>query len=122
MAKKRKRVKRVLGLRVPKPMGRFLASPTGQLAIAGVILGGAFAASRSPRVRAAVAMAGRELKEAGVSAGYAVGAAAKAALTPMVGAAQQVSGGNGAGLKKRKKRKGGSTARLEQDEYEEIPH
>ena len=121
MAKKRKRVKRVLGLKVPKPMGRFLASPTGQLAIAGVIVGGAVAASRSPRVRAAVAMAGHELKEAGVSAGYAIGAAAKAALTPVVGAAQQVSG-NGESPKKKKKRKSAATPRLEQEDYDEIPH
>jgi hypothetical protein len=119
MAKKRRRVKRVLGLRVPKPMGRFLASPAGQLAIAGVIVGGAVAAARSSRVRAAVAMAGRELKEAGVSAGYAIGSAAKAAMAPVVGAAQQVSGDEAP--KKKRKRKGDSSPRLEQEDYE-IPH
>jgi hypothetical protein len=119
MAKKRKRVRRVLGVRVPKPMGRFLASPAGQLTIAGVVIVGAAAAARSPRVRAALAVAGHELKAATASAGYAVGSAAKAALTPVVGAAQQVSGGDEA-PKKRKKRKSDSSPRLEQDDYEEL--
>jgi hypothetical protein len=122
MAKKRKRVKRVLGLKVPKPVGRFLASPAGQLTIAGVIVAGGVAAARSPRVRAAVAMAGHELKEAGVSAGYALGSAARAALTPVVGAAQQLSGGDDETPKKKKKRKSDSSPRLEQEDYEEMPH
>jgi hypothetical protein len=121
MAKKRKRVKRVLGLKVPKPVGRFLASPAGQLSIAGVMVAGGVAAARSSRVRAAFAIAGHELKEAGVSAGYAIGSAAKAAMAPVVGAAHHLSGDEDDAPKKKKKRKGVSP-RLEQDDYDEIPH
>lgn len=120
MAKKRRRVKRVLGLRVPKPMGRLLASPAGQLTIAGVIIVSGVAAARSPRVRAAVALAGRELKEAGVAAGYALGSAARAAIAPVVGTAHQISGEDEI-PQKRRKRKGDASPRLEQEDYE-IPH
>jgi hypothetical protein len=121
MAKKRKRVKRIFGLKVPKPAGRFLASPAGQLTIAGAIVAGGVAAARSSRLRAAVAMAGHELKEAGVSAGYAIGSAAKAAMAPVIGAAHQLSGDDDTPTKK-KKRKGESSPRLEQEDYDEIPH
>jgi hypothetical protein len=121
MAKKRKRVKRVLGLKVPKPVGRFLATPAGQLTVAGVVVAGGIVAARSPRVRAAFAMAGHELKEAGVSAGYAIGSATKAALAPVIGAAHQVSDDDDR-PKKKKKRKSDSSPRLEQDDYEEVPH
>jgi len=120
MAKKRKRVKRVLGLKVPKPIGRFMASPAGQLTIAGIVVAGGVVAARSPRVRAAVAVAGHELKAAGVSAGYAIGSAAKAALAPVVGAAHQLSGDDDRPKKEKKKRKGDASARLEQDDFEEM--
>jgi hypothetical protein len=120
MAKKRRRVKRVLGLKVPKPVGRFLASPAGQLGVATAVLAGGVAAARSERVRAAFAAAGRELKQAGVSAGYVVGSAAKAALTPVISAAQQVAGD--AAQSKKKKRKGDSSPRLDQDDMEEVSH
>ena len=120
MAKKRKRVKRILGMRLPKPVGRLLASPAGQLAVAAAIVAGGVAAARNPRVRAAVGIAGNELKQAGVAAGYALGSAAKAALTPVAGAARQVSGEDGA--KKKKKRKGDGSPRLQQEDYEEMSH
>lgn len=120
MAKKRKRVKRVLGLKVSKPVGRFLASPGGQLAIAGAVVAAGVAASRNPRVRAAFQIAGHELKRAGASAGYALGSAAKATLAPVIGAMDHVD--EDEKPKKKKKRKGNTTARLEQDDYEEIPH
>lgn len=119
MAKKGKRVKRVLGVKVSKPVGRFLASPGGQVAIAAAVVAIGVAASRNHRVRAAFQIAGHELKRAGTSAGYALGAAAKAALTPVIGA--QVSDADEK-PKKKKKRKGDSSLRLEQDDYEEVPH
>ena len=121
MAKKRKRVKRVLGVKVSKPVGRFLASPGGQLAIAGAVVAAGVAASRSPRVRAAFQIAGLELKRAGTSAGFAVGSAAKAALAPVIGAMGGVSDEDEK-PKKKKKRKSDSSPRLEQDDYEEAPH
>lgn len=121
MAKKRKRVKRVLGVKVPKTVGRFLASPGGQLAVAGVVVAVGVAASRNHRVRAAFEIAGHELKRAGISAGYALGSATKAALAPVIGAMDQVSDEREK-PKKKKKRKGDSSPRLEQDDYEEIPH
>jgi len=116
MAKKRRRVKRVLGIKVSKPVGRFLASPGGQLAIAGAVIAIGVAAARSQRVRAAFDIAGHELKRAGTSAGYAVGSAAKAALAPVIGAMEQVSGEDD--KPKKKKRKSDSSARLAQEDSE----
>jgi hypothetical protein len=116
MAKKRKRVKRVLGLKVPKPMGRFLATPGGQLAIAGAVVAVGVAASRNSRVRASLQIAGHELKRAGASAGYALGSATKAALAPVIGALEQVSGDDE--KPKKKKRKGNGSPRLDQEEAE----
>ena len=121
MAKKRKRVKRVLGMKVSKPVGRFLASPGGQLAIASAVVAVGVAASRNQRVRSAFQIAGHELKRAGTSAGFALGSAAKAALGPVIGAMDQVSDEDEK-PKKKKKRKGDSSPRLEQDDYEETPH
>jgi hypothetical protein len=121
MAKRRKRVKRVFGVKVSKPVGRFLASPGGQLAIAGAVVAAGVAASRNPRVRAAFQIAGHELKRAGTSAGFALGSAAKAALAPVIGVMDGASGEDEK-PKKKKKRKSDTTARLEQDDYEEIPH
>jgi hypothetical protein len=116
MAKKRKRVKRLLGIKVPKPMGRFLASPGGQAAIAGALIAAGVAAARSSRVRAAFALAGHELTRAGNSVGYALGSATKAALTPIVGAAEQVA--TGETKPKKRKAKGDGSSRLDQDDYE----
>jgi hypothetical protein len=115
MAKKRKRVKRVLGLKIPKPAGRFLASPAGQLTVAAVVIGGGVAAARSQRVQAALMIAGHELKRAGTSAGYALGSAAKAALAPVIGAMDYVSHDD---APKKKKRKSNGSPRLDQEERE----
>lgn len=89
MAKKSKRrVKRVLGVKIPKPVGRFLGSRGGQAAVAGAAIVAGVAAARHPRVQAAAMMAGYELQRAGASAGHAVSSAAKAALTPVIAALQ----------------------------------
>jgi hypothetical protein len=120
MAKKLKRVKRILGMKVSKPVGRFLASPGGQLAIAGAVVAVGVAASRNQRVRAAFQIAGHELKRAGASGGYAVGSAAKAALAPVIGAMDMA--GEDEKPKKKKKRKTDTSPRLEQDDYEDMPH
>lgn len=119
MAKKSKarRVKRVLGVRIPKPVGRFIATPAGRIAIAGALIAGGVAASRNPRVRAAAAMAAHEVQRAGRSAGQALGAGARAALAPMMAAAHL----DGAGKKAKRKAKS-TTPRLRQDDAERVSH
>lgn len=112
---KRKRVKRVLGVKVPKPLGRFLATPGGQIAIAGAVLAAGVGAARSTRVREAFGVAGHELRRAGAAAAYAAGSATKSVLTPVIGAMEQASGGDDKSAKK-KARKG--TSRLDQDDRE----
>ncbi len=113
MAKKSKRVKRVLGVRVPKPIGRVLASPAGRLLIAGAATAGVVAIARDPRARAAATAAISELSRISQSAGMAAAGIVRAAATPLVAQVQPPS----AGRKRKKLRKNGS-ARMQQDEAE----
>ncbi len=119
MAKKSKskRVKRVLGVKIPKPVGRFIASPGGRIALVGAVVAGGVLAARSPRVKAGAMIAAYEVKKAGRAAGMALGSAARAALTPVMAATQSDSAG-----KKAKKKAKAASPRLAQDDAEALSH
>lgn len=113
MAKKSKRVKRILGVKVPKPIGRILANPAGRLLIAGAATAGVVAIARHPQTRAAATAAMNELSRVGHSAGMAAAGIVRAAATPLLAPAQPLAGGR----KGKKARKNGS-ARMQHDEAE----
>lgn len=117
MAKKSKsrRVKRILNVKIPKPVGRFLARPSGRYALAGTAIAGGVAVVRNPQVQAAFATAATEIGHAVKSAGYAIGSAARSALEPMIAAAQAPMD-DGAEEEEKKPKKGKSSGQQKRGE------